>query len=132
MSHFIANIGGVFLYSKQSKQLGEWYNKILKFDHQSWDEDGNFVGKVFNYIDEATGKKAYIVWSISHSKDLSDNPREKTHVINFRVNNLKEVVDHLKSLGETVKEIETHEQGLFAWVTDPDGNIIELWEDTNL
>lgn len=128
----IAQIGGVFLYSKNPKQLIEWYQKVLKMELDSWSEDGTFVGKVYNYIDEATGKKAYIVWSISPNNKLSDHPREKTHVINLRVHDLNKAVEHIKSLGVDVKGIEKHEQGLFAWVTDPDGNMIELWEDTEI
>ena len=39
-----------------------------------------------------------------------------------------EVLSHLKSKGVAIEKSEEHEYGKFAWVSDPDGNKIELWE----
>nr|WP_236937629.1 VOC family protein [Flavobacterium coralii] len=48
---------------------------------------------------------------------------------NFRVHNLDALLEKLKQEGVTiVGEPESYDYGKFAWITDPEGNKIELWE----
>ena len=50
-------------------------------------------------------------------------------MINYRVENLEELLKVLKKEGVTiVGEMETYDYGKFGWILDPDGNKIELWE----
>ena len=50
-------------------------------------------------------------------------------MINYRVDDLEALLEVLKLEGvEIVGETETYEYGKFAWIMDPDGNKIELWE----
>ncbi len=48
---------------------------------------------------------------------------------NFRVENLLLLLAELKNGGVTiVGDVETYDYGKFAWILDPEGNKIELWE----
>ncbi len=50
-------------------------------------------------------------------------------MINYRVENLVELVEELKAEGVTVLDaIESFEYGKFVHILDPDGHSIELWE----
>jgi predicted enzyme related to lactoylglutathione lyase len=50
-------------------------------------------------------------------------------MINYRVDNLDEMITQLKAGGvEVLNGPESHENGKFAWILDPDGNKVELWE----
>jgi predicted enzyme related to lactoylglutathione lyase len=50
-------------------------------------------------------------------------------MMNFRVENLEELLTTLRNEGVTVVgEIERHDYGKFGWILDPDGNKLELWE----
>jgi predicted enzyme related to lactoylglutathione lyase len=50
-------------------------------------------------------------------------------MINYRVDNMAEMVEQLTSAGiEIIQGPESHENGKFAWILDPDGNKVELWE----
>jgi predicted enzyme related to lactoylglutathione lyase len=50
-------------------------------------------------------------------------------MMNFRVDNLVALLAALKEEGVTiVGEMEEYEYGKFAWVLDPEGNKVELWE----
>ena len=50
-------------------------------------------------------------------------------MINYRVDNLDEMLAHLRAAGiEVTGGPESHENGKFAWIIDPDGNKVELWE----
>lgn len=49
-------------------------------------------------------------------------------MMNFRVENIKKLLEVLRDEGVTVVgEMETYEYGKFGWILDPDGNKIELW-----
>jgi predicted enzyme related to lactoylglutathione lyase len=50
-------------------------------------------------------------------------------MINYRVADLRALVAALKSEGcEVLPRTEGSEYGRFAWVVDPEGNKVELWE----
>ena len=56
-------------------------------------------------------------------------PSEKQFMMNFRVENLVELLSVLKKEGVTVVgDIEVYEYGKFGWILDPEGNKLELWE----
>ena len=50
-------------------------------------------------------------------------------MINYRVDNLGELLEELRAGGvEVIQGPESHENGKFAWIMDPDDNKVELWE----
>jgi predicted enzyme related to lactoylglutathione lyase len=50
-------------------------------------------------------------------------------MINYRVDNLDEMLAQLQRNGvDILKGPESDDNGKFAWVLDPDGNKVELWE----
>ena len=56
-------------------------------------------------------------------------PSDSQFMMNFRVENLVELLAALKKEGVTVVgKIEEYEYGKFGWILDPDGNKLELWE----
>jgi predicted enzyme related to lactoylglutathione lyase len=65
---------------------------------------------------------------LSSDNDITGKPR--TGQINYRVKNMTETFSHLKSKGVSIDKTEDCEYGKFAWVTDPEGNKIELFEET--
>ena len=53
-------------------------------------------------------------------------------MINYRVENLVELVEQLKKDGvEIVDEMETYDYGKFIHIIDLEGNKIKLWEPTD-
>ena len=58
-------------------------------------------------------------------------------MINYRVDDLGALLEHLRAAGVgVIQGPESHENGRFAWIMDPDGNKVELWQpmawnDTN-
>jgi predicted enzyme related to lactoylglutathione lyase len=50
-------------------------------------------------------------------------------MINYRIDNMSEMLAQLKRNGvEIVKGPDADDNGTFAWVLDPDGNKVELWQ----
>ena len=120
----ITGIGGVFIKSKgKGSDLAEWYKTNLGFDLESWG------GAILKWPDDKAEDKGVTVWSAADSDTKWFSPSESSFMINYRVDNMDELLDHLKQNGvEIQKGPESHENGKFAWIMDPDGNKIELWE----
>jgi catechol 2,3-dioxygenase-like lactoylglutathione lyase family enzyme len=124
----IEGIGGVFLFSNDAKRLVTWYRDCLGILSEGQDSECDSIYKSFEYRDiENPEIKRTMVWAIIPTKqDIKDKPR--TGRINYLVKNLGEVLSHLKSKGVAIEKTAEDPYGNFAWVRDPDGNQIELWE----
>jgi catechol 2,3-dioxygenase-like lactoylglutathione lyase family enzyme len=124
----IEGIGGVFLFSNDTKRLVTWYRDCLGILAEGQDSECDSIYKTFEYRDiENPEIKRTIVWAIIPTKqDIQDKPR--TGRINYLVRNLEKVLSHLKSKGVAIEKTAEDPYGNFAWVRDPDGNQIELWE----
>ncbi len=69
------------------------------------------------------------MWSIFKNDTKYYAPSDSSVMINYRVDNLLELLKSLKEEGvEIIGEMEEYEYGKFGWILDPDGNKIELWE----
>ena len=121
MKNRVTGIGGFFFKTKDPDAIKKWYK-----DHLGLNTDA--YGWTFWWKDD-NGNKCSTQWS--PFKDDTDyfNPSEKQFMMNFRVENLVELLKVLKEEGVTVVgEIEEYEYGKFGWVLDPEDNKIELWE----
>lgn len=125
----IDGIGGVFLFSNDTKRLAAWYRDYLGIEAAGEDSECNSVYATFDSRDlENPEIKRTTAWAIMRTdQDIKDKPR--TGQINYRVKSMKAILSHLKSKGvEIEKTAEYPSMGTFAWLKDPDGNKIELWE----
>lgn len=119
----VTGLGGVFFKTSNPDKTREWYKAHLGIESESW-------GAQFKWRDidnpEQTG---YSVWCPFKSDSTYFEPSEKPYMINYRVENLVELIKALKSEGiEIIGEMVDGEFGKFAWIMDPDGNKLELWE----
>lgn len=120
----VTGIGGIFFNSPNPVPLRAWYKKHLGIDVQDWG------GAPFTWTD-SDGKPTAgtTIWSVGDAKSNAFAPSTAPFMVNYRVENLLALVKVLKSEGCTVLEkIDESEYGKFAWVIDPDGNKVELWE----
>jgi predicted enzyme related to lactoylglutathione lyase len=118
-------IGGVFFKSEDPQKLYQWYEKHLGIANAP---DGS--GAIFEWreVDDAK-KKGMTVWSIFPHHTKYFDPSQSRFMINYRVDDLDALLKALKEEGVTVDpHREDYEYGRFAWIMDPDGNRVELWE----
>lgn len=117
----VTGLGGFFFKTKDAASLKSWYSKHLGFIIDEY-------GATFSWHKE-NGQKGYTVWSLFKEDTTYFNPGTKPFMINFRVENLEELLKTLKEEGiQVVGEMEVYEYGKFGWIQDPEGNKIELWE----
>jgi predicted enzyme related to lactoylglutathione lyase len=69
------------------------------------------------------------VWSLFAQDSDYLGPRDAAFMLNYRVDDLDALLTKLRGEGVTIAD-ERHEDenGRFAWITDPEGHRIELWE----
>ena len=68
------------------------------------------------------------VWAIFASDSSQFGDSRSPLMINYRVANLEKMIEQLRGAGVKVEKTEEYEYGRFAWIMDPEGNRIELWE----
>jgi predicted enzyme related to lactoylglutathione lyase len=115
MEH-VLGIGGHFLRASDPEALRAWYRDGLGLDmdeHGMWHQEaGPTVFAAFEADADHLGS------------------REQRIMLNFRVRDLEAMLAQLRAIGADV-DAETQEMdgvGRFGWVTDPEGNRIELWQ----
>lgn len=120
----VTGIGGVFFKSKcDPNALAAWYKQHLGMPTES------FGGAIFRWPDDKAEDKGLTVWHLAKQDSKWFSPSESSFMINYRVDDLLGLLAQLRDAGiEVVKGPESHENGKFAWIMDPDGNKVELWE----
>lgn len=119
----VTGLGGVFFKSNDPKMIREWYKNHLGLDMKDW-------GCTFKWREYANKEKSgTTAFSPFKNDSAYFAPSEKQFMFNFRVDDLKGLLEELKKEGVTVIDnIEESEYGKFGWIMDPEGNKIELWE----
>jgi glyoxylase I family protein len=115
MASLVSGIGGLFFRSKDNKAQAAWYQKH------------------FGINSEATGwiwmQEAGPTVFSPFKEDTDYFSKEQQFMINFRVSDMETLLKNLKEAGVKIDEKRMEESyGKFAWVYDPEGNKIELWE----
>jgi hypothetical protein len=101
----VLGIGGYFLRAADPVALGAWYRDCLGLDadeHGAWRQEGGVT-----------------VFATFESETDYFGPRTQQTMLNFRAKGSADVAGEAQ---------ETKGVGRFGWVTDPEGNRIELWQ----
>ncbi len=119
----VTGLGGVFVKSNNTKSLVAWYREKLGFPFDGY-------GSSFLFREnEEPNKLGYNVWGPFKHDTTYFEPSQKDFMINLRVEGLESLLARLKAEGvEQIGEVEKHDYGHFAWIIDPEGTKIELWE----
>jgi catechol 2,3-dioxygenase-like lactoylglutathione lyase family enzyme len=120
----VTGIGGIFFKTEEPEKMRDWYAKYLGVPVL------NQYGAIFEGRDaEDPDHRTHLVWNTMKKDSTYFHPSLQTFMINFRVADLEALLQQLKQEGvEQVGEMEVYDYGKFAWILDPDGNKIELWE----
>ena len=116
----VRGIGGIFFKSKDPESLYAWYEKHLGIKAKPG-EGASFA------INSVPG--AQTIWSIFPNTTDYMKDSKAPFMINYIVDDLASFLDELRAQGVAVDEhTESADFGNFGWVSDPEGNRIELWE----
>jgi predicted enzyme related to lactoylglutathione lyase len=120
----ITGIGGIFFKSQgDSAALAAWYQTHLGLKLE------DFGGAILRWPEDKAEDKGLTVWCLAKRDSQWFSPSQSSFMVNYRVDNLGEMLEQLKAAGvEVLQGPESAENGKFAWIMDPDGNKVELWE----
>jgi predicted enzyme related to lactoylglutathione lyase len=120
----VTGVGGVFFKSTSDNvALAAWYQKHLGMPLE------NFGGAILRWPDDTAEDKGLTVWHVAGKDSKWFSPSSSSFMINYRVDDMAGMVEQLRTGGVDIAQgPESHENGKFAWIMDPDGNKVELWE----
>lgn len=120
----VTGIGGIFFKAKDPDTLRAWYRDHLGLELEVWG------GAVLRWVDENdTPVGGSTIWSVTSAEEDAFAPSESSFMVNYRVENARALADLLRQEGCNVQDqIDESEFGTFAWVMDPEGNKVELWQ----
>jgi len=118
----VTGIGGVFFKSSGDHEaLAAWYARHLGLALEEWG------GAILRWPDDGADDRGLTVWHVAARDSDWFSPSASSFMINYRVDDLDALLAQLRRDGvEVVGGPETHDNGKFAWIMDPDGNKLEL------
>ena len=119
----VTGIGGIFFRSPDPAKLKAWYGEHLGIKSESW-------GAQFPFREHnSPTTEGFVAWSVSPNDTTYFGESGQQFMINYRVRGLDALLEDLRAKGVHVDDRRDEESfGKFAWITDGDGNRVELWE----
>ena len=116
----ITGVGGLFFKAKDPKALAAWYRDVLGLPLESWG------GAALKY--DAPNHPPALIWSTFPASTDYFAPSTGSFMINYAVDDMEAFLARLQAKGVGILKRADDENGRFAWILDPEGNKIELWE----
>ena len=114
----VLGLGGFFFKSNDPAASSEWYARVLGLKLEEWG------GAIF-----PPRAQGVSVWSPFATDSTYFDPSTHGVMINFVVDDLDGVLARAESQGVLpLDRNDADDNGRFAWILDPDGFKIELWE----
>lgn len=115
----VLGFGGFFFRADDPAALAAWYHAHLGIDPVP----GDYETPCWR---QAEGETVFAPFErvTDHFGD-----RERPFMLNFRVADLDAMIAQLEAAGIAVRrDPESYPNGRFAWLNDPEGNPLELWQ----
>lgn len=114
----VTGLGGIFYRVKDPAATQKWYQETLGV--------GGEYGAMFAFKDDAPDGFSLLTPFKADSDYFS--PSAEKFMINLRVDDLDGMIADLSAKGIGILGRQDEDYGRFAWILDPDGVKIELWQ----
>lgn len=124
----VTGIGGVFLRARDPKALSAWYAEYLGIKLEP------HGGATLLWTDEVPPSTGMTTWSLfaadtSYFGPEREDGSKQQVMINYRVDDLDGLLERLAAAKVWIDpERGEYDFGRFAWIVDPEGNRLELWQ----
>jgi len=113
----VLGLGGVFFKAEDPAGLRAWYGRVLGLEVSEW-------GAMFEHP-----RRGAVTWAPFEAATRYFEPSQAPFMINFIVDDLDGVLDRAAREGVEPTGRQADEgMGRFAWLIDPAGVKVELWE----
>lgn len=113
----VLGIGGVFFKARDVGATNTWYARVLGFAPTAH-------GVMFPPLPEG----GLTIWSSFAADTTYFAPSEGPMMLNLVVDDLDAVLARVRAEGVEVLGTQDESYGRFAWIMDPDGLKLELWQ----
>lgn len=115
----VLGLGGIFFKAADGEALGDWYRRVLGFEIQE-----GWGGAMWPHP-----QKGFTLWSPFKADTTYFEPSSQGFMINLIVDDLDGVLSKAAAAGvEPLGREDSDPNGRFAWLLDPAGIKVELWE----
>ena len=114
----VTGLGGVFYVVRDPQATRAWYRATLGIDGE--------YGPQMLWSEEAAEQPYSLISHFADNEYIK--PGTGGFMINLRVDDLDGMVARLRKKGVDIIDTADEGYGKFAWLLDPDGIKIELWE----
>jgi predicted enzyme related to lactoylglutathione lyase len=118
----VTGIGGIFFKARDPAGLAAWYRDQLGIPTEN--AQAEFACRDKDCPEQINRT----VWCLFPADTDYLGPDARPFMINYRVVSLDRMLEQLRRRGITVEKVEDYDYGRFAWITDPEGTRIALWE----
>jgi predicted enzyme related to lactoylglutathione lyase len=116
----VTGVGGVFLRSKDPKALAAWYRDVLGMPMEAW---GGALLRA-----DASKHPRVTAWTVLGASTHYLEPSTAEFMIDYAVDDLDAILARVRARGVEVLKTADDDNGRFAWILDPEGRKLELWE----
>ena len=122
----VTGLGGIFFKAQDQEKLYQWYEKHLGIQR----EHGGQGPPTFNWREtDDPQRPGMTVWALFPKDSKYFGSTAAHFMLNYRVDDLDALLEALAKEGVQIDpKRDDSDYGRFAWITDPEGNRIELWE----
>jgi len=119
----VLGIGGIFFKSPDHSALRGWYEANLGIPHGAH-------GMMFKWRSADDSQAEHLtIWSIFPDTSNYFDPSQSRFMLNYIVDDMDAILARLAAGGVRIDpKRDDQDYGRFAWIYDPDGNKIELWQ----
>ncbi len=120
----VSGIGGIYYRVADPLAYRSWYDKLFHME-------SDIAGVRFERREMDGDQTVFVQWSVGSHLDASEYfaPSESAFMLNLTVQDMDACLRRLDHGGVSLLgDPEVHEHGIFAWIMDPDGNKVELWQ----
>ncbi|MCA1654100.1 MAG: VOC family protein [Sphingomicrobium sp.] len=117
----VTGLGGIFTKVADPAATKKWYFEMLGV--------GGEWGAMFAFKDDAPDGFSLLTPFKADSDKFA--PSAQRFMINLRVDDLDTFVAGLEAKGVAILERQADEYGKFAWIMDPDGVKLELYQQAS-
>ena len=118
----VTGFGGIFFKSPDPKALSAWYHDVLGIELSEW---GGAMLRT-----DMPGHPDFVVWNPFPHDTRYYDPSKREFMVNFAVDDIDAMVQALEAKGVAILGRQDEDYGRFAWLLDPDGTKIEIWQET--
>jgi len=117
----VSGVGGVFFKAKNPKTLVAWYRDVLGMPVEAWG------GAALRY--DAEKHPPALAWNAFPATTKYFAPSSGAFMIDYAVDDMDAMLARLRAKDVAIlKRSHDDANGRFAWILDPEGNKVELWE----